>query len=376
MVATVNEHYSNGVAEHAVHTIRTTAKAMLIHANIPKKYWCYAISHATYLNNMTTSSRADRSKTIYEILFRQKPDITRIPPYGAFTCIYKERRDLNDQSFGPTSIQGFFIGIAHHRKTLGYCITDGTRVSCTRHHIAFDPYLYPFKLNATAPPAWQTFHNLTTAKPQAAIRDFTAPETTSDLPHTAELQDNSDESDFDPEISAPANTSGEIEDILPELLDSDSDEEHMMPAANELPMLTRRSTRVRQAPVSFKAKARQTTYDRYNHDDSFRTTRDALVNTKVRKYFPGYGIFTGVITSYYPRTDTYHLLFDDGDEETDSYENIQKYILETAEYDQEHKTALALTVSLDAAITSASTMTPTATDQITTTVSIRRAYRL
>jgi transposase InsO family protein len=37
--AAINEHYSNGVAEHAVHTIRATAKAMLLHANIPKKYW-------------------------------------------------------------------------------------------------------------------------------------------------------------------------------------------------------------------------------------------------------------------------------------------------------------------------------------------------
>jgi hypothetical protein len=362
VVAAVNEHYSNGVAENAVHTIRTTAKAMLLHANIPKKYWCYAISHATYLNNMTTSSRADRSKTIYEILFRQKPDITRIPPYGAFTCIYKERRDLNDQSFGLTSIQGVFIGIAHHRKTLGYCITDGSRVSCTRHHIAFDPYLYPFKMNATAPPAWQTFHNLTTTKPEADVRDFTAPQTTTDLPHTTELQDNSDESEFDPEVSAPTDLSAEIDDILPELLDSDSDEEQVIPATIDPPTPTRRSIRVRQAPVSFKAKSRQTTYERYNRDDSFRTMRDALVNTKVRKYFPGYGIYTGVITSYYPSTDTYHLLFDDGDEETDSYDNIQKYIEGTAEYDQEHKIALALTISLDAAITSAATMTPTATE--------------
>jgi hypothetical protein len=124
VVAAVNEHYSNGAAEHAVHTIRTTAKGMHLHANIPKKYWCCAISHATYFNNMTTPSRADRSRTIYEILFRRKPDITRIPPYGAFTCIYKERRDLKDQSFGLTSIQGAFIGIAYHRKPLGYCITD------------------------------------------------------------------------------------------------------------------------------------------------------------------------------------------------------------------------------------------------------------
>jgi hypothetical protein len=153
--------------------------------------------------------------------------------------------------------------------------------------------------------------------------------------------------DFDPETPEP---------------DSDSIEDHMIPGVTEPPMLTERSTRVRQAPVSFKAKARQTIHDRYNHDDSFRTTRDALFNTKVRKYFPGYGIYTGVFTLYYQSTDTHHLLFDDGDEETDSYDNIQKYIEGTAEYDQEHKTALALTVSFDAAMRSAATMTPTATE--------------
>jgi hypothetical protein len=70
------------------------------------------------------------------MLFRTKPDITRVPPNGAVTCIYKERRALKDQSIGLTSIQGAFIGIAYHEKTLGHCITDGTRVSCTRHQIA------------------------------------------------------------------------------------------------------------------------------------------------------------------------------------------------------------------------------------------------
>ena len=98
-------------------------------------------------------------------------------------------------------------------------------------------------------------------------------------------------------------------------------------------------------------------YDQYNHDESFRTTRDALVNTKVRKFFPGYGTYTGTITSYYPITDTYHMLFDDGDEEIDSYVNIQKYFEGTPEYEQAHTTALALTVSLDTAIALAATMT-------------------
>jgi hypothetical protein len=112
--------------------------------------------------------------------------------------------------------------------------------------------------------------------------------------------------------------------------------------------------------VTFKAPAKQTAYQRYNNDESYRTTRNALVNTKVRKYFAGYGTYHGIITSYYPKSDTYHILFDDSDEETDSYANIQKYIEGTPEYDQENEAALALTVSLDAAITSATTMTTNA----------------
>jgi hypothetical protein len=54
----VNEHYSNGVAEHAVHTVRATAKAMLLHANIPKKYWCYAISLTSLAFPRTARSHA------------------------------------------------------------------------------------------------------------------------------------------------------------------------------------------------------------------------------------------------------------------------------------------------------------------------------
>jgi hypothetical protein len=51
------------------------------------------------------------------------------------------------------------------------------------------------------------------------------------------------------------------------------------------------------------------------------------------------------------------MLFDDGDEEIDSYVNIQKYFEGTPEYEQAHTTALALTVSLDSAIALAATMT-------------------
>ena len=305
---------------------------------------------------MTTPSRADRTKTIYEMLFRSKPDVSRIPPYGSFACIYKERRELKDQSFGLTSIQGAFIGIAYHRKTLGYCITDGTKVSCTRHHIAYDPYLYPFKLNATATPAWQTFHNLTTAKPSLpAIADFISPQKNMDLPHEEELQNNSDESDFDQEAPASAIPTSTDQEDPPED-DSGSDEELRVPAVDKPADSTVRTLRVRLAPIVIKPPARQTHLQRYTQDEAFRASRDSLVNKPVRKTFVGYGTFPGIITAYYPKSDTYHLLYEDGDQEVDKFATIQKYIEGTPEYNEENEGTLALTVSLDTVITQASTI--------------------
>ena len=361
VVSAVNEHYSNGPAENAVHTIRSTAKALLLHANLPKKFWCYAVSHATYLNNMTAPSRADKTKTIYEVLFKSKPDISRIPPYGAFTCIYKERRDLKDQSFDLTSIQGAFIGIAYHKKTLGYCITDGKKVTSTRHHIAFDKYLYPFKMNAAASPAWQTYHKLT--KDQIAqadpVIDFSGSLAKADLHHDDNLPDNSDESDFDPEQPTPASVSTDPEEPPEDPAsdtESDSDEEIIVPPPKDGVLPTRNSTRIRTAPVAFKPSSKQSNQDRYNQDETFRNARFDLLRTKVKKFFPGYGMHNGVIDAYYPATDTYHILYDDDDEEVDSYEKIQKYIPGTAEYTAEHGNALALTVALDTAITQATSL--------------------
>jgi hypothetical protein len=97
-------------------TIRQAAKSLLLHANVPRRYWEHAISHAVYLNNITSKSRAEPAKTSYELLFGTKVDITLIPPFGCFASIYKERRQLKDQSLDLTSTPGVFIGISRHNK--------------------------------------------------------------------------------------------------------------------------------------------------------------------------------------------------------------------------------------------------------------------
>jgi hypothetical protein len=97
---------------------------------------------------------------------------------------------------------------------------------------------------------------------------------------------------------------------------------------------------------------------RYNQDDTYRKQRLDLLKTKVRNFFQGHGVFERTIMSYYPRSDTYHIPFDDGDHELDSYANIQKYIPGTPEYLTANGNSLALSVALEAAVTGAASLNP------------------
>ena len=75
-------------------------------------------------------------------------------------------------------------------------------------------------------------------------------------------------------------------------------------------------------------------------------------------FFPRYCTFNGTFTSCYLITDTYHVFIEDGDEETDSHDHIQKYIEGTPEYEQAHDTALTLTASLATTIWISNTPPP------------------
>jgi hypothetical protein len=77
--------------------------------------------------------------------------------------------------------------------------------------------------------------------------------------------------------------STETGDPLPELTDSESDEEQMVPALPAPPIANTRVLRVRLAPVTFKAPAKQTAYQRYNNDESYRTDhaqQETLLSTQ------------------------------------------------------------------------------------------------
>ena len=87
VVCATDEHYSVGAAETAVSNLRHSARGMMLHGHVPKRFWHFAIAHATHIHNVISPSRADKSKTIFELLLDKKADLTQVPPYGCFATI-------------------------------------------------------------------------------------------------------------------------------------------------------------------------------------------------------------------------------------------------------------------------------------------------
>jgi len=168
-----DEHYFVGTAETAVNNLRHSARAMMLHGNVTKRFWHFAIAHAAYIHNVTSPSCLDKSKTIFELLFSKRADLTQVPPYGCFATVYKNRRTLQDQSLDLPSDQGVFISIAKHNGIIGYWVNDGSRIIRTRQNLAFDPHLYLFLQKQLSAPAWQTIHNLTRASAQGSTQRAT-----------------------------------------------------------------------------------------------------------------------------------------------------------------------------------------------------------
>ena len=136
----VDEHYSIGTSENAVGRLRETSIALLLQANLPSKYWPCAIQHSAFLSNYTSRSRAKPKLTVYELIYQQKADMSKIPPFGAYCTVYRAR-DQRQGNLDLSSTPGIFVGVGIYQKTLGYMVTDTTLNKLT--------VTYPLTLNCS-----------------------------------------------------------------------------------------------------------------------------------------------------------------------------------------------------------------------------------
>jgi transposase InsO family protein len=101
---------SNGRSERLNRVINESARAMLIHANLPQQFWEEAVDTAAYTWNRLPNSAVD-NKTPFEFYFDDIPDLSRMRPFGCvvYALIPKERRRKLSK-FLSRSNRGIFVG--------------------------------------------------------------------------------------------------------------------------------------------------------------------------------------------------------------------------------------------------------------------------
>ena len=407
-----DEHHEIGAAENAVGTLRTTAKCLLIDSNVWKKFWPFAIGHATYLSNLTSRSRANPHLTPYEILFQQKADLSKVPPFGCYAASFRDRKSLKDQSLDLTSQPGIFIGINRHNKNLGYCLTDGNKIWITRNHISFDRNFFPLTQRTQASsPAWATYHNLVHFRAQHSSQpastpsedplayDAPSPRTnvadpsastspncklltcTCDICKQFRNSDNTwndeasclksvgckcpicrqfyDKNDTWDDVTASRHVSHNAPTATAEdEASSSSDEDTTPPTAPTATRPKRAAATNATLPPSLIKKPRTTkspsaTETRYLTDATYRQERDSHIGKPIQRFFTSHArIFKGKVTEYHYSTDTYSLLYEDDDQEVVTYDELQTLLPDSPRFTQ-HDVCAAVVYALHTACTDA-----------------------
>ena len=71
----------NGVAERLNRTLIERVRAVLHVSSLPKLLWGEAIIHMVWLKNRT-SMRSLGNKSPYEMLYKKKPNLSKVPTWG------------------------------------------------------------------------------------------------------------------------------------------------------------------------------------------------------------------------------------------------------------------------------------------------------
>ena len=104
---------SNGVAEHAIRTLNDQQQAMRIDANLPDKYWGYAILHAAHLWNVTPKKRLN-GQTPNEVFSGKTPNISGLRTFGCKA--WARVPDKLRTKLQARSLECIYLGFALNRK--------------------------------------------------------------------------------------------------------------------------------------------------------------------------------------------------------------------------------------------------------------------
>ncbi|WZZ73743.1 hypothetical protein YC2023_085113 [Brassica napus] len=123
----------NGVAERKNIHLMEVARSMMLHTNVPKRFWSDAVMSATYLINRTPT-KVLNDLSPFEVLNKTKPSLDHLCVFGClcFVLIPGEQRNKLDAK----SSKAMFIGYSPTQK--GYkCYDPESRRVCVSRDVNF-----------------------------------------------------------------------------------------------------------------------------------------------------------------------------------------------------------------------------------------------
>jgi len=96
----------NGVAERLNRTLLERTRALLNSSELPKNMWGEAITHAVRLKNRTPTRALPDGKTLYEMLYSKKPNLSQLEEWGGKVWVHT----LEGTKLDSRSKKGKWIG--------------------------------------------------------------------------------------------------------------------------------------------------------------------------------------------------------------------------------------------------------------------------
>jgi transposase InsO family protein len=129
----------NGCAERLNRTIMDKSEAMRHEACLPDSWWEFAIEHTVYCYNRTPIKHI-KWRTPFEVIHRQKPDISKLRVFGCGAYVYLPP-SVRKNKLSPKSELMVHIGIVDGIK--GYRFMRPKGFIFTAPSALFDEEMYP-----------------------------------------------------------------------------------------------------------------------------------------------------------------------------------------------------------------------------------------
>mmetsp|Transcript_55929 Transcript_55929/g.117024 ORF Transcript_55929/g.117024 Transcript_55929/m.117024 type:complete len:2321 (-) Transcript_55929:82-7044(-) len=104
------EQFQNGVAERSNGVVTSMGRAVHLTSGLPKKVWPLVVRHSVYILNRTPTRSNVKSMTPYEALFGEKPDISKLKPFGCLMYGFVHKAQSSDWKMDPRGIAMAYVG--------------------------------------------------------------------------------------------------------------------------------------------------------------------------------------------------------------------------------------------------------------------------